>query len=46
MKLLLDECIPKSLKSALLPLNAITVYEMGWGGTKDKALTFFGKSAF
>jgi predicted nuclease of predicted toxin-antitoxin system len=46
MKLLLDECIPKSLKRALLPLNSITVYEMGWGGTKDKELLSLAKTHF
>lgn len=44
MKLLLDECIPKSMKRALLPLNSFTVYEMGWSGTKDKDLLALAKA--
>ena len=38
MRILLDECVPKSLKREFDDLNIKTVKEMGWSGTKNGAL--------
>ena len=38
MKLLLDECVTKRLKSHLAEFEVRTVREMGWGGIKNGKL--------
>jgi hypothetical protein len=38
MRLLLDECVPKRLKSALTGHQVRTVREVGWAGLKNGAL--------
>ena len=38
MKILLDECVTKRLKSHLPEYNVFTVTEMGWGGLKNGKL--------
>jgi len=38
MKLLLDECIPKKLKSSLKDFEVYTVPELGWSGVKNGKL--------
>ncbi|MEQ8810304.1 MAG: DUF5615 family PIN-like protein [Imperialibacter sp.] len=38
MKLLLDENIPRKLKSDLLDFNVFTVREMGWNGKQNGEL--------
>jgi predicted nuclease of predicted toxin-antitoxin system len=38
MKILLDECVPKPLKRALLDYQILTVVEMGWSGKKNGEL--------
>lgn len=38
MKILLDECITKKLKSYLQEFDAFTVYEMDWSGIKNGKL--------
>ncbi len=35
MKILLDECVTKQLKSYLPEFEVFTVREMGWGGIKN-----------
>ena len=35
MKVLLDECVTKSIKSYLVDLEVYTVSEMGWSGVKN-----------
>ena len=32
MKILIDECLPRRLKSLLKPLECYTVQDMGWAG--------------
>jgi hypothetical protein len=47
MKVLLDECLPKRLKSRLLDHECQTVPEAGWAGKKNGELLFLAeKSAF
>ncbi len=38
MKVLLDECITKRIKSYLVDLEVYTVVEMGWSGVKNGKL--------
>lgn len=38
MKILLDECIPRPLKSEFLEHDVFTVQEMGWAGLKNGEL--------
>ena len=38
MKILLDECVTKRLKSHLPEFEVYTVREMGWGGIKNGKL--------
>ena len=38
MKILLDECITKRLKSKLTEYQVNTVFEMGWSGLKNGTL--------
>jgi hypothetical protein len=38
MKVLLDECIPKKLKSQLPEFDVYTVSELGWSGVKNGQL--------
>lgn len=35
MRVLLDECLPRRLKAALIGHQVTTVPEMGWAGTKN-----------
>ena len=47
MKILLDECITKYLKSKLLPHEVFTVREMGWSGIKNgKLMSLCGENNF
>ena len=41
MKILLDECVNKRLKSYLNDFEVYTVTEMGWSGTKNGELIQF-----
>lgn len=38
MKILLDECVPKKLKSCLRDFEVRSVTEMGWSGVKNGRL--------
>ena len=38
MKLLLDECLPKRLKSSFQDFEVYTVSELGWSGVKNGKL--------
>jgi len=38
MKILLDECVPKKLKSSLKDFEVYTVHELGWSGVKNGKL--------
>jgi len=38
MKVLLDECVPKKLKSSLKDFEVYTVHELGWSGVKNGKL--------
>jgi len=38
MRVLLDECVPKRLKSSLPDHKVVTVVEMGWSGIKNGKL--------
>jgi hypothetical protein len=38
MKILLDECVTKKLKSYLAEFEVFTVVEMGWSGIKNGKL--------
>jgi predicted nuclease of predicted toxin-antitoxin system len=38
MKILLDECLPKKLKKAIINHEVVTVPEKGWAGTKNGKL--------
>ena len=38
MRVLLDECVPRSLKSVFADHEVRTVQEMGWGGRRNGAL--------
>jgi hypothetical protein len=38
MKILLDECVTKRLKTKLTEYQVSTVFEMGWSGLKNGAL--------
>ena len=38
MRVLLDECVPRKIRSALPSHDVQTVAEVGWGGTKNGAL--------
>ncbi len=46
MKVLLDECLPRKLKSELCGHDVSTVPEMGWGGTKNGALLSLAQANF
>ena len=47
MKILLDECVTKKLKSHLNEFDVFTVVEMGWSGTKNgKLMTLCVKNNF
>ena len=38
MRVLLDECLPRRLKSHLTPHAVVTVPEVGWAGLKNGEL--------
>jgi hypothetical protein len=38
MRVLLDECLPRELKTAIVGHEVATVPEMGWGGVPDHTL--------
>ena len=44
-KLLLDECIPKKLKSHLSGCDCVTVPEAGWAGKKNGELLSLAEKA-
>ena len=46
MRLLLDESLPKRLRSALPGHSVKTVVEMGWGGVKNGALLALAATQF
>jgi predicted nuclease of predicted toxin-antitoxin system len=46
MRVLLDECLPRKLKSDLSGHDAATVPEMGWSGLKNGELLRVAESAF
>jgi predicted nuclease of predicted toxin-antitoxin system len=46
MRLLLDENLPRALKALLLPHNASTVHELGWGSIKNGAMVIKADGAF
>ena len=47
MKILLDECVTKKLKSYLTEFEVYTVTELGWGGVKNgKLLTLCVENGF
>jgi len=47
MKILLDECVTKKLKSYLKEFEVYTVTELGWGGVKNgKLLTLCVENGF
>ncbi|MGZ3873096.1 MAG: hypothetical protein ACXVJD_09275 [Mucilaginibacter sp.] len=47
MKILLDECVTKKLKSYLKEFEVSTVTELGWSGTKNgKLLTLCVENGF
>ncbi len=46
MRVLLDECVPRKLRSELLDHDVSTVAEMGWAGTKNGALLRRAASEF
>ena len=46
MRVLLDECLPRKLKSQLPPHEVSTVPEMGWSGTKNGALLRLAAASF
>ena len=46
MKLLLDECLPRKLKGALLEHEVKTVPEMGWAGVENGELLPLIESLF
>jgi predicted nuclease of predicted toxin-antitoxin system len=46
MQVLLDECLPRKLKSTLPGHHVRTVPEMGWAGTKNGALLRLAEAQF
>ena len=46
MRILLDECLPRKLKSHLPGHSVMTVPEMGWAGTKDRLLLQLAAAEF
>jgi hypothetical protein len=46
MKILLDECMPRQLKTDLAGHVTRTVVEMGWAGTKNGALLRLAETQF
>ena len=38
MKIIIDECVPSIVKTALSDHNIVTVQEMGWAGVKNGEL--------
>jgi predicted nuclease of predicted toxin-antitoxin system len=46
MRVLLDECLPRKLKSDLPGHIVTTVPEMGWAGAKNGALLLLAAGAF
>lgn len=46
MRVLLDECVPRPLRSELIEHDARTVADMGWSGIKNGQLLQKAASAF
>jgi predicted nuclease of predicted toxin-antitoxin system len=46
MRILLDECLPRQLKSTLPAHSVATVPEAGWAGTKNGALLRLAETRF
>ena len=47
MRILLDECVTKKLKTYLIDFEVFTVSEMGWSGVKNgKLMTLCNKNLF
>jgi len=46
MRVLIDECLPRPLKSRLLGHDYRTVQEMGWDGVKNGQLLLLAESQF
>ncbi|MDD5558717.1 DUF5615 family PIN-like protein [Candidatus Methylomirabilis sp.] len=46
MRVLLDECVPRKLRSELVGHDVKTVAEMGWSGTRNGALLSLAAGAF
>lgn len=46
MKLLLDECLPRKLKGALVGHEVATVPEMGWAGKRNGELLDLATTVF
>jgi predicted nuclease of predicted toxin-antitoxin system len=38
MRILLDECLPRGLKAAIIDHSVSTVPEIGWGDLPDRAI--------
>ena len=46
MRLLIDECLPRTLKRLLTGYTSRTVQEMGWSGIKNGALLSLADAEF
>lgn len=46
MKVLLDECLPHTLKSAIIGHQVMTVPEAGWAGKQNGELLKFAETQF
>jgi hypothetical protein len=46
VRILLDECVPGRLRSALLPYEAVTVPQMGWASIENGALLGLAEGKF
>ena len=46
MRVLLDECIPKGLKAALMDCEALTVQDAGWTGKANGELLRLAEASF
>ena len=46
MKVLIDECLPRPLKSRLVGHDYRTVQEMGWDGVKNGQLLLLAEKDF
>jgi len=46
MRILLDECVPRRLRSELAGHDVFTVVEMGWSGKQNGELLALAESHF